>query len=133
MKPPETNLTRLELEVMRPLWRLKQASIREILEALPPARRPEYTTVQTIIYRLEEKGAVERIRKVGNAHVFAPAISQKSTIGALVEDLVGRLGGTAEPVMAHLVESGKIGLKELREMEVLLRKNPKAGKEEGRA
>ena len=122
VKNPKSNLSRLELEVIRPLWRLKQATIREIREALPEKRRPEYTTVQTIVYRLEEKGAVQRVKKIGNAHVFAPSVSQKSTVGALVEDLIRRLGGTAEPVMAHLVESGQIGLKELREMEALLQK-----------
>ncbi len=129
MKKPQINLSRLEHEVMQPLWRLKQASIREILEALPEDSRPEYTTVQTIVYRLEEKGAVERVKKIGNAHVFAPAISSKSTVGALVEELLKRLGGSAEPVMAHLVESGKIGLKELREMEALLGKQKKTDKQ----
>jgi predicted transcriptional regulator len=114
---------------MRPLWQLKQATIREIQEALPAERRPEYTTVQTIVYRLEEKHAVERVKKIGNAHVFVPAVSRKSTVGALVEDLVQRLGGSAEPVMAHLVESGKIGLKELRELETLLRESKAARKE----
>jgi predicted transcriptional regulator len=124
MKSPKISLSRLELEVMRPLWRLEQATIREIREALPEKRRPEYTTVQTIVYRLEEKGAVQRVKKIGNAHVFAPSVSQKSTVGVLVEDLIRRLGGTAEPLMAHLVESGQIGLKDLREMEALL-KTPK--------
>jgi BlaI family penicillinase repressor len=124
MKSPKISLSRLELEVMRPLWRLEQATIREIREALPEKRRPEYTTVQTIVYRLEEKGAVQRVKKIGNAHVFAPSVSQKSTVGVLVEDLIRRLGGTAEPLMAHLVESGQIGLKDLRELEALL-KTPK--------
>jgi predicted transcriptional regulator len=121
-KNPKISLSRLELEVMQPLWRLEQATIREIREALPEKRRPEYTTVQTIVYRLEEKGAVRRVKKIGNAHVFAPAVSQKSTVGVLVEDLIRRLGGTTEPLMAHLVESGQIGLKELRELEELLKK-----------
>lgn len=120
MKNLPTRLSHLELEILRPLWQLKQATIREIRDALPKDRRPEYTTVQTIVYRLEEKGAVERVKKIGNAHVFTPAVSHKSTVGALVEDLVRRLGGTAEPVMAHLIESGRIGLKELRELEALL-------------
>ena len=122
MKTPKINLSRLELEVLRPLWRLEQATIREIREALPETRRPEYTTVQTIVYRLEEKGAVARMKKIGNAHVFAPAVSHKSTVGALVEDLIRRLGGTAEPLMAHLVESGQIGLKDLRELEAMMQK-----------
>lgn len=129
MKKNKVSLSRLELEVMQPLWRLQQATVREIRDALPERRRPEYTTVQTIVYRLEAKGAVERVKKVGNAHVFAPAVTRKSMVGALVEDLVQRLGGTAEPVMAHLVESGKVGLKELRELETLLRESKTARKE----
>lgn len=129
MKKNKISLSRLELEIMQPLWQLEQATVREIREALPEDRRPEYTTVQTVVYRLEAKGAVERLRKVGNAHVFAPVVSRKSTVGALVEDLVQRLGGTAEPVMAHLVESGKVGLKELRELEALVRAGKTARKE----
>jgi BlaI family transcriptional regulator, penicillinase repressor len=121
-KKSAISLSRLELEVLRPLWRLKQATIREIREALPEKRRPEYTTVQTIVYRLEEKGAVQRVKKIGNAHVFAAAVSHKSAVGALVEELIRRLGGTAEPLMAHLVESGQIGLKDLRDLEALLQK-----------
>lgn len=120
MNDGTVNLSRLELEIMRPLWTLGRATVREILEALPEDRRPEYTTVQTIVYRLEAKGAVERVRKSGNAHVFAPLVSQKSTVGTLVEELLRRLGGTPEPVMAHLVESGKIGLKELRQLEAMI-------------
>jgi predicted transcriptional regulator len=129
VKNPQISLSRLELEVLQPLWQLKQATIREILDALPAERRPEYTTVQTIIYRLEEKGAVTRVKKIGNAHVFTPAVSRKSTVGALVEDLIRRLGGTTEPLMAHLVESGKIGLKELRDLETLLQEAKKVPKE----
>jgi predicted transcriptional regulator len=129
VKKNKISLSRLELEIMQPLWQLEQATVREIREALPEDRRPEYTTVQTVVYRLEAKGAVERLRKVGNAHVFAPVVSRKSTVGALVEDLVQRLGGTAEPVMAHLVESGKVGLKELRELEALVRAGKTARKE----
>ena len=121
MKTAKISLSRLELEIMRPLWKLRQATIRELQEALPEDARPEYTTVQTIIYRLEAKGAVERVRKSGNAHVFAPTLSRKSSVGDLVDELLHRLGGSAEPVMAHLVESGRIGLKELRTMEALIR------------
>lgn len=127
MKNPPISLSRLELEVLQPLWRLKQATIREIREALPEERRPEYTTVQTIIYRLEEKGAVARVKKIGNAHVFVAVVSHKSTVAVLVEDLIRRLGGTAEPLMAHLVESGQIGLREVRELEAMMQKakNPR--------
>lgn len=115
-------LTRIEMELMEPLWRLEEASIREIREALPKNRRPEYTTVQTMIYRLEEKGAVRRVKKVGNAHVFAPAIPRKSAVGSLIDQLVDHLGGSPVPLVSHLVESGKISLKEIREIEAMLAK-----------
>jgi predicted transcriptional regulator len=122
VKNPKVSLSRLELEIMQPLWKLQQATVREVREALPEKQRPEYTTVQTIIYRLEAKGAVERVKKVGNAYLFAPIVSRKSTVGVLVDDLLQRLGGTAEPLMAHLVESGQIGLKDLRELEAMMQK-----------
>lgn len=120
-RKPRQKLTRLELDLMEPLWRLGQASIREIVDALPAKSRPEYTTVQTIIYRLEEKGVVNRVKKIGNAHVFAPAIPKKSAVGTLIDDLIDSLGGSARPVMSHLVESGQLGLKELKELEGLLK------------
>ena len=125
---PRLKLTRLELELMQPLWKLEQASIREILDALPAKSRPEYTTVQTIIYRLEEKGAVKRVKKIGNAHVFSPAIPRKSAVGTLIDDLIDSLGGSPQPVMSHLVESGQLGLKELKELEALLEKQGRTEK-----
>lgn len=115
-------LSRLELELMQPLWQLEQASIREILEAIPADRRPEYTTVQTIIYRLEEKGAVKRVKKIGNAHIFAPVMPRKSAVGALVDQLVSHLGGSPAPLLSHLVETGQISLKDIKELEALLAK-----------
>jgi BlaI family transcriptional regulator, penicillinase repressor len=113
--------TRLELELLGALWKLGSGSIREIQESLPAADRPEYTTVQTIVYRLEEKGAVRRARKIGNAHIFEPLVSQRSTFATLIEDFIGTLGGSHEPLVAHLVESGKISSAELKEMEKLLK------------
>jgi predicted transcriptional regulator len=119
---PAGRLTRLELEVMEPLWRLGEASVRELREALPADRRVEYTTVQTVVYRLEEKGMVRRVKKIGNAHVFAAAVARKSAVGALVDELIGRLGGTPAPLMSHLVETGWIGLKDLKELEALVQR-----------
>ena len=113
--------TRLELELLNALWRLGSGSIREIQESLPAADRPEYTTVQTIIYRLEEKGAVKRARKIGNAHIFEPLVSRQSTFATLIEDFIGTLGGSHEPLVAHLVESGKISSGDLKQMEKLLK------------
>lgn len=108
--------SRFEMEVLQELWKLRTASIREIQEALPENRRPEYTTVQTIVYRLEQKGAVERVRKIGNAHIFRPVVSRQSTVGSLIDDLLRAIGGS-RPLIAHLVESGKLSLSDLRELE----------------
>lgn len=121
-KPTREKLSPMELEVMQTLWKLKSASIREVQEALPEKRQVEYTTVQTIIYRLEKKDAVRRAKKIGNAHIFEPTISRKSAIGSLVDDFLSLFGGSAEPVMAHMVESGKLSLEDLKALEDAIRK-----------
>jgi BlaI family transcriptional regulator, penicillinase repressor len=122
MTAPQTfKPSRLELEMLGALWGIGSGSIREIQESLPEDRRPEYTTVQTIIYRLEEKGAVRRAKKIGNAHIFEPLVDRQSTFATLIDDFIGTLGGSHEPLVAHLVESGKISSAELKQMEKLLK------------
>ena len=121
-KESDVKLTRFELEVMGALWELGSASVRELQERLPEGKRPAYTTVQTIVYRLEEKGAVVRVKKVGNAHVFAPAISRKAAHRRLLDEVLDLFGGSARPLMAHLVESGKLTLEDVRELERTLEK-----------
>ena len=101
-------LTKFELEIMRVLWDLERASVREIQERLSDERRPAYTTVQTIIHRLEEKSAVRRLRKIGNALIFEPAITRKAVHGRLITELLQMFGGSARPLMAHLAEMGKL-------------------------
>jgi predicted transcriptional regulator len=120
-------LTRYELELMEILWSLGKASVREVQEALPGSRRPAYTTVQTMIYRLEEKGAVRRVRKIGNAHIFEAAVSRKAARRRVVEELLSWFGGEARPLVAHLVEFGKLSLEDIRAMEKELAKR-KGGK-----
>jgi predicted transcriptional regulator len=115
-------LTKIELRVMDAMWRLGPASVREIQEALPAKHRPAYTTVQTMIYRLEAKGAVRRVKKIGNAHVFEPAISRESAQRRLVDELLSFFGGKIQPVMAHLVESGRLSLDDVKEAEKTLKK-----------
>src|SRR6476659_5201061 len=107
---------------MDAVWRTGPASVREIQEALPAKNRPAYTTVQTMIYRLEAKGAVRRIKKIGNAHVFEAVISRESTQRRLIDELLGFFGGRIQPVMAHLVESGRLSLDDVKEAEKTLRK-----------
>ena len=113
-------LTRFEMEIMEAVWQLGSGSVREIQEALAPENRPAYTTVQTIIYRLEEKGAVRRVKKIGNAHIFEPVITRQSAKQKVVNELLDLFGGSARPLMAHLAESGKLSLEDIREMEAML-------------
>lgn len=119
-KESDVRLTKFELEVMGALWELRSASVREVQERLPEKRRPAYTTVQTIVYRLEEKGAVRRVKKVGNAHVFEPVVTRRATVRRLFDELLGFFGGSPRTLMAQLVEGGHLTLEDLREAEEIL-------------
>jgi BlaI family penicillinase repressor len=119
-KVKSATLTRFELEIMRVLWDLERASVREIQEKLSDKRRPAYTTVQTIVRRLEEKNAVRRLRKIGNALIFEPIITRKAVHGRLITELLQMFGGSARPLMAHLAEMGKLNLEDVRELETLM-------------
>jgi predicted transcriptional regulator len=118
----EPKLTKLELQIMEVLWTQGQVSIREIQEAFPEKHRPAYTTIQTTVYRLEAKKAVRRIKKVGNFHIFEAAVSRNAAQRKLIDDLLALFGDHTQPVMAHLIESGKLTLKDVKEAEKLLRK-----------
>src|SRR5205085_12588416 len=117
----EPKLAKLEHEVMETLWTRGQASIREIQEAFPEDDRPAYTSVQTTVYRLEAKKALRRVKKVGNFHIFDAAVSRNAAQRRLIDDLLGLFGGRTQPVMAHLIESGKLTLEDVKEAESLLR------------
>ena len=112
-----SRLTPFELEIMDVLWPLGEASGREVREAIPEERRPAYTTVQTIVQRLEQKGAVRRSRKVGNALMFEPVITRKSVYRRLIDEFLDLFGGSAQPVVAHLIESGKLTLDDIKALE----------------
>jgi len=114
-------LTRLELQLMDILWALGRGAVREVQEAIPEKKRPAYTTVQTILNRLEEKGVVRKVRKIGNAWIFEPAVNRKRTHERLIDDLLDLLGGSATPLVSHLVESGKLTLDDIKEIEEQLR------------
>ena len=118
----EPKLTKLELQIMETLWSQGKASIREIQETFPKKGRPAYTTIQTTVYRLEAKNAVRRIKKVGNFHIFEAAVSRNAAQGRLIDDLLALFGGRTQPVMAHLIESGKLTLADVKEAEQILRK-----------
>ena len=117
----ERKLTKLEMRIMDVLWTRGQASIREIQESFPGKGRPAYTTIQTTVYRLEVKNAVHRVRKVGNFHIFEAAVSRDAAQSKLIDDLLALFGGCTQPVMAHLIESGKLTLDDVKEAEKTLR------------
>src|SRR5487761_1613970 len=115
-------LTKLELQIMETLWTNSSASIREIQEAFPGRGRPAYTTIQTTVYRLEAKKAVRRVKKIGNAHIFEAVVSRNAAQSRLIDELLSLFGGRTQPVMAHLIESGKLTLDDVQEAEKALRK-----------
>jgi predicted transcriptional regulator len=125
---PNPKLTHLELKVMETLWTRGSASIREIQEDFPETDRPAYTTIQTTVYRLEGKKAVRRVKKVGNFHIFESAISRDVAQRKLIDDLLALFGGRTQPVMAHLIESGKLTLADVKEAENTLRQLEKKDK-----
>lgn len=118
----DPKLSKLEMRIMETLWNTGEASIREIQEAFPEDERPAYTTIQTMVYRLEAKKAVRRTKKVGNFHVFEAAVSRNAAQRRLIDDLLALFGGRSQPVMAHLIESGKLTLADVKEAEKMLRK-----------
>jgi len=118
----QRKLTKLELQIMEVLWTRGQASIREIQETFAKKGRPAYTTIQTTVYRLEIKNAVRRVKKVGNFHIFEAAVSRNTAQQKLIDDLLALFGGRTQPVMAHLIESGKLRLEDIKEAERTLRK-----------
>ena len=115
-------LTKLEMQIMEALWNLGASSVREIQEAFPEKDRPAYTTVQTMVYRLETKKAVRRVKKVGNAHIFEAAVTRATAQRRLIDDLLAFFGGSSQPVMAHLIDSGSLTLEDVKEAERTLRR-----------
>jgi predicted transcriptional regulator len=112
-------LTRLELQILEMLWTRENASIREIQQAFPEPR-PAYTTVQTTVYRLETKRAVRRVRKISNAHIFEPLLPREDARRRLLDEVLSFFGGRAQPMMAQLVEAGKLTRDDLRALEAAI-------------
>ena len=121
MRKRQPKLARLELQILEALWTLGKASIREIQERFPEPR-PAYTTIQTTVYRLETKGAVRRVRKISNAHIFEPLVARDVARHRLLDDILSLFGGRAQPMMAQLAEAGKLTLDDVRELETTIKK-----------
>lgn len=120
-----TKLSKLELRIMEALWTQGPSSIREIQQAFPEKGRPAYTTVQTMVYRLEVKKAVHRAKKISNAHIFEATVSREVAQRRLIDDFLALFGGRTQPLMAHLVEAGKLTLEDIQEAEKALRAHSK--------
>ena len=112
-----TRLSKAEARILEQYWKLGTASVREILESLPEDERVAYTTIQTLVYRLEEKGAVRKAKKIGNAQLFEPAIAQSEYRSGLVRDLLELFGGSPRMLVSNLLESGTITLKDLKALQ----------------
>jgi len=117
-----TTLTKLELQIMETFWNRGPCAVREVQEAFPEDSRPAYTTVQTTVYRLENKGALRCVKRISNANIFEAAISRDDVGSRMIDDLFALFGGGTKPVMAHLIESGKVTLDDIKEAEQALRK-----------
>ena len=126
MKLPK--LTRLELQIMEALWTRGVCSIREIHETFPEKNRPAYTTIQTTVYRMEGKKAVRCVKRISNANIFEAAVSREDAQNRLIDDLLSLFGGRTKPVMARLVESGKLTLDDIKEAEQALQKHTQKGR-----
>ena len=113
-------LSKLELIIMEALWSKGACSIREIHETFPERNRPTYSTVQTMVYRLEAKKALRRVKKISNAFIFEAAVSREAAQRKLIDDLLGLFGGKTRPIIAHLIESGSFTRADIQEAEKIL-------------
>jgi BlaI family transcriptional regulator, penicillinase repressor len=132
MTRKQPKLARLELQILEVLWALGKASIREIQEKFPEPQ-PAYTTIQTTVYRLESKGAVRRVRKISNAHIFEPLVARDVARHRLLDDILSLFGGRAQPMMAQLAQAGKLTLDDVRELEKTIKTIERQQKSEGKS
>jgi BlaI family penicillinase repressor len=126
----EQRLSKAEARILEQYWKLGTASVREVLESLPDDERVAYTTVQTLIYRLEEKGALKKVKKIGNAQLFAPALDQRQYRGRLVRDLLDMFGGSPRLLVSNLLENGALTLRDLKALQTAARSD-KNGRSRG--
>jgi BlaI family transcriptional regulator, penicillinase repressor len=113
----KTRLSKAETRILEQYWKLGKSSVREILESLPEDERVAYTTVQTLVYRLEQKGALRKVKKIGNAQLFEAAIDQSEFRGGLVRDLLELFGGSSRLLVSNLLETGTLTLKDLKTLQ----------------
>ena len=122
----KVRLSRAEARILEQYWRLGTASVREVLESLPESERVAYTTVQTLVYRLEEKGALQKVKKIGNAQLFQATLSEGQYRSKLVRDLLDLFGGSPRLLVSDLIENGTLSLRDLKELQRAARKDKNA-------
>jgi BlaI family penicillinase repressor len=127
---PTPKLSRLEFQIMETLWARGELSIREIQESFPTRQKPAYTTIQTTVYRMESKNIVRRVKKIGNFHVFEAVVSRGAAQRRILDDVLGYFGGQCRPVMAHLIEAGKLSMDDVKDAERTLKKLARGGERE---
>ena len=110
-------LSKAETRILEQYWKLGTCSVREILESLPEDERVAYTTVQTLVYRLEQKGGLRKVKKIGNAQLFASSINQSEYRIGLMRDLLDLFGGSPRLLVSNLLETGTLTLKDLRALQ----------------
>jgi BlaI family transcriptional regulator, penicillinase repressor len=116
-------LSKLEMRVMEALWNQGPSSVREIHDQFPKKGKPAYTTVQTMVYRLEAKGAVRRAKKISNANIFEATVTREAARNRWIDDVLALFGGRSQPVMAHLIETGKLTMDDIKQAEKLLKEH----------
>ena len=121
-------ISKLEMKVMEVLWAAGPSSVREIHDAFPKKGKPAYTTVQTIVYRLEEKGAVRRAKKIGNANIFEALVTRNAAQKRWLDEVLALFGGRSQPLMSHLIETGKLTMDYIKAAEKLLREHSREEK-----
>ena len=125
---PGVRLTKFEMQIMDVVWTRGEASIREMQDAFPAKKRPGYTTIQKMVYRMEAKQVLRRIRKLGNFHIFAPTVTRESVERKLLDDFLAFFGGKSRPVIAHLIGTGKLTLEDIEFAEATLKQIKEGGK-----
>jgi BlaI family penicillinase repressor len=121
MQPPR--LSKRELRIMEALWKHGACSVREIQETFPEKERVAYTTVQTMVARLEAKQALRKVKKIGNAHIFEATLTQSMVQGRLVDDVLRLFGGRMAPLMSHLIDTGRLTLQDVEEARTAIKKH----------
>ena len=124
-------LSKAEMRLLEQYWKLGTCSVRELLESLPQDERVAYTTMQTLVYRLEQKGALRRVKKIGNALLFEPVIDRAACRSGLVRELLDLFGGSPQLLVSNLLESGSLTLKDLKVLQEAAGKHRAGGTRRG--